>query len=148
MLQEDDGESVGPIEFWKKTHYTEKGWKTPMAQQLYVFALAMDESILDVDQVENLLKFCPTKEEMEMLKVVNRTSTPDKSKVRCGADQRPPKTTNLRFIAEQINDHRRRQENGSDVAESEQRNCRTTDIRVDGVDDRQIAESMDSTAYI
>ncbi|KAK9166038.1 hypothetical protein Scep_001229 [Stephania cephalantha] len=32
---EDDGESVGPIEFWKKTHYTEKGWKTPMAQQLY-----------------------------------------------------------------------------------------------------------------
>ncbi|KAK9098079.1 hypothetical protein Syun_025124 [Stephania yunnanensis] len=31
----DDGESVGPIEFWKKTHNTEKGWKTPMAQQLY-----------------------------------------------------------------------------------------------------------------
>ncbi|KAK9166037.1 hypothetical protein Scep_001228 [Stephania cephalantha] len=28
----------------------------------------MDESILDVDQVENLLKFCRTKEEMEMLK--------------------------------------------------------------------------------
>ncbi|KAK9101113.1 hypothetical protein Scep_024543 [Stephania cephalantha] len=34
-FKEDDGESVGPIEFWKKTHYTEKGWKTPMAQQLY-----------------------------------------------------------------------------------------------------------------
>ncbi|KAK9128343.1 hypothetical protein Syun_017140 [Stephania yunnanensis] len=32
---EDDGESVGPIEFWKKTYYTEKSWKTPMAQQLY-----------------------------------------------------------------------------------------------------------------
>ncbi|XP_058194914.1 formin-like protein 20 isoform X1 [Rhododendron vialii] len=31
-------------------------------------ALAMDESILDVDQVENLIKFCPTKEEMELLK--------------------------------------------------------------------------------
>ncbi|KAK9119640.1 hypothetical protein Scep_017733 [Stephania cephalantha] len=35
LISEDDGESVGPIEFWKKTHYTEKGWKTPMAQQLY-----------------------------------------------------------------------------------------------------------------
>lgn len=28
----------------------------------------MDESILDADQVENLIKFCPTKEEMELLK--------------------------------------------------------------------------------
>ncbi|KAM0937449.1 putative tensin phosphatase, C2 domain, formin, FH2 domain, protein-tyrosine phosphatase [Dioscorea sansibarensis] len=34
-------------------------------------ALAMDESILDVDQVENLIKFCPTKEEMELLKNFN-----------------------------------------------------------------------------
>ncbi|KAK9084012.1 hypothetical protein Scep_030483 [Stephania cephalantha] len=34
-FKEDDGESIGHIEFWKKTHYTEKGWKTPMAQQLY-----------------------------------------------------------------------------------------------------------------
>ncbi|KAG7601537.1 Tensin-type phosphatase domain [Arabidopsis thaliana x Arabidopsis arenosa] len=30
--------------------------------------LAMDESVLDVDQIENLIKFCPTKEEMELLK--------------------------------------------------------------------------------
>ncbi|KAL6175465.1 hypothetical protein ACLB2K_052106 [Fragaria x ananassa] len=30
--------------------------------------LAMDESVLDSDQVENLIKFCPTKEEMELLK--------------------------------------------------------------------------------
>ncbi|XP_059441696.1 formin-like protein 20 [Corylus avellana] len=30
--------------------------------------LAMDASVLDVDQVENLIKFCPTKEEMELLK--------------------------------------------------------------------------------
>ncbi|XP_075479727.1 uncharacterized protein LOC142520574 [Primulina tabacum] len=30
--------------------------------------LALDESILDADQVENLIKFCPTKEEMELLK--------------------------------------------------------------------------------
>jgi uncharacterized membrane protein len=31
--------------------------------------LTMDDTILDVDQVENLIKFCPTKEEMELLKV-------------------------------------------------------------------------------
>ncbi|VFQ99316.1 unnamed protein product [Cuscuta campestris] len=31
-------------------------------------ALAMDESVLDADQVENLIKFCPTKEEIELLK--------------------------------------------------------------------------------
>ncbi|XP_019458327.1 PREDICTED: formin-like protein 18 isoform X2 [Lupinus angustifolius] len=30
--------------------------------------LALDDSVLDVDQVENLIKFSPTKEEMEMLK--------------------------------------------------------------------------------
>lgn len=31
-------------------------------------ALALDDSVLDVDQVENLIKFCPTKEEMELIK--------------------------------------------------------------------------------
>lgn len=31
-------------------------------------ALALDESVLDGDQVENLIKFCPTKEEMDLLK--------------------------------------------------------------------------------
>ncbi|XWS72626.1 hypothetical protein CRYUN_Cryun02cG0056200 [Craigia yunnanensis] len=30
--------------------------------------LALEESALDVDQVDNLIKFCPTKEEMEVLK--------------------------------------------------------------------------------
>lgn len=30
--------------------------------------LTLDSSALDIDQVENLIKFCPTKEEMEMLK--------------------------------------------------------------------------------
>lgn len=30
--------------------------------------LALDTSALDIDQVDNLIKFCPTKEEMEMLK--------------------------------------------------------------------------------
>ncbi|KAI4337247.1 hypothetical protein L6164_015688 [Bauhinia variegata] len=30
--------------------------------------LALDDSALDVDQVENLIKFCPTKEETELLK--------------------------------------------------------------------------------
>lgn len=33
----------------------------------------MDESVLDVDQVENLIKFCPTKEDMELLKVNLKT---------------------------------------------------------------------------
>lgn len=32
--------------------------------------LALDESALDVDQVDNLIMFCPTKEEMELLKVL------------------------------------------------------------------------------
>jgi hypothetical protein len=32
--------------------------------------LALDSSALDIDQVENLIKFCPTKEEMEMLRVI------------------------------------------------------------------------------
>ncbi|XLR53410.1 hypothetical protein S83_004082, partial [Arachis hypogaea] len=31
--------------------------------------LALDSSVLDIDKVENLIKFCPIKEEMEMLKV-------------------------------------------------------------------------------
>ncbi|KAH9613745.1 hypothetical protein KSS87_009711, partial [Heliosperma pusillum] len=30
--------------------------------------LALDDSALDIDQIENLIKFCPTKEEMELLK--------------------------------------------------------------------------------
>lgn len=33
--------------------------------------LTLDESALDVDQVDNLIKFCPTKEEMELLKGYN-----------------------------------------------------------------------------
>lgn len=31
--------------------------------------LNLEESALDADQVENLIKFCPTREEMELLKV-------------------------------------------------------------------------------
>lgn len=31
--------------------------------------LTLEDSTLDVDQVDNLIKFCPTKEEMDMLKV-------------------------------------------------------------------------------
>ncbi|KAI3843893.1 hypothetical protein MKW92_046425 [Papaver armeniacum] len=41
--------------------------KIPLSD-LMPAALALDESILDADQVENLIKFCPTKEEMELLK--------------------------------------------------------------------------------
>jgi len=33
--------------------------------------LALEDSALDIDQVENLIKFCPTKEEIEVLKVRN-----------------------------------------------------------------------------
>ncbi|KAL1532414.1 hypothetical protein AAHA92_32429 [Salvia divinorum] len=33
--------------------------------------LALDDSALDADQVENLIKFCPTKEEIELLKNYN-----------------------------------------------------------------------------
>ncbi|XP_073131830.1 formin-like protein 14 isoform X2 [Henckelia pumila] len=33
--------------------------------------LALDSSVLDIDQVENLIKFCPTKDEMETLKNYN-----------------------------------------------------------------------------
>lgn len=33
--------------------------------------LALDDSVLYVDQVENLIKFCPTKEETDQLKVSN-----------------------------------------------------------------------------
>ena len=31
--------------------------------------LALEDSALDADQVDNLTKFCPTKDEMELLKV-------------------------------------------------------------------------------
>ncbi|XP_042413508.1 formin-like protein 6 isoform X1 [Zingiber officinale] len=40
--------------------------KVPI-HDLMTLMLALDESILDVDQVDNLIKFCPTKEEMELL---------------------------------------------------------------------------------
>ncbi|XP_031483035.1 formin-like protein 6 isoform X2 [Nymphaea colorata] len=41
--------------------------KMPLSD-LMSAVLALDDSILDVDQVDNLIKFCPTKEEMELLK--------------------------------------------------------------------------------
>ncbi|KAG1347871.1 putative Formin-like protein 17 [Cocos nucifera] len=41
--------------------------KMPLSDMLNA-VLALDDSILDADQVENLLKFCPTKDEMELLK--------------------------------------------------------------------------------
>lgn len=37
-------------------------------QDMLGSVLALDDSALDVDQVENLIKFCPAKEEMEVLK--------------------------------------------------------------------------------
>ncbi|XP_017973460.1 PREDICTED: formin-like protein 14 isoform X1 [Theobroma cacao] len=41
--------------------------KIPLPDMLNA-VLALDSSALDIDQVENLIKFCPTKEEMELLK--------------------------------------------------------------------------------
>ncbi|XP_065877871.1 formin-like protein 20 [Euphorbia lathyris] len=41
--------------------------KMPLSDMMAA-VLAMDDSILDADQVDNLIKFCPTKEEMELLK--------------------------------------------------------------------------------
>ncbi|XP_028760886.1 LOW QUALITY PROTEIN: formin-like protein 13 [Neltuma alba] len=41
--------------------------KVPL-QDLMSSVLALEDSALDIDQVENLIKFCPTKEEMELLK--------------------------------------------------------------------------------
>ncbi|GJW35400.1 formin-like protein 14 [Tanacetum coccineum] len=37
--------------------------------------LALDATALDIDQVENLIKLCPTKEEMETLKVISMLQT-------------------------------------------------------------------------
>nr|GMC47778.1 formin-like protein 14 [Ipomoea batatas] len=44
--------------------------------------LALDSSALDIDQVENLIKFCPTKEEMETLR--NYTGNSRKCLGKCG----------------------------------------------------------------
>ncbi|KAF8776703.1 hypothetical protein HU200_003432 [Digitaria exilis] len=41
--------------------------KMPLSDMMNA-ALALDDSVLDADQIENLIKFCPTKEEMELLK--------------------------------------------------------------------------------
>ncbi|KAF7838152.1 formin-like protein 13 [Senna tora] len=41
--------------------------KVPL-HDLMSSVLALEDSALDIDQVENLIKFCPTKEEMELLK--------------------------------------------------------------------------------
>ncbi|XP_052199006.1 formin-like protein 13 [Diospyros lotus] len=41
--------------------------KVPL-HELTSSVLALEDSALDVDQVDNLIKFCPTKEEMELLK--------------------------------------------------------------------------------
>ncbi|KAK9274673.1 hypothetical protein L1049_021924 [Liquidambar formosana] len=44
--------------------------KVPL-HDLLSSVLALEDSALDVDQVDNLIKFCPTKEEMELLKGYN-----------------------------------------------------------------------------
>ncbi|XP_010265608.1 PREDICTED: formin-like protein 18 isoform X2 [Nelumbo nucifera] len=44
--------------------------KIPLPDMMHA-VLTLDESALDADQVDNLIKFCPTKEEMEQLKGYN-----------------------------------------------------------------------------
>jgi hypothetical protein len=44
--------------------------KIPLPDMLSA-VLALDSLALDIDQVENLIKFCPTKEEMELLRVIS-----------------------------------------------------------------------------
>ncbi|GER36590.1 formin-like protein [Striga asiatica] len=44
--------------------------KVPLSD-LMNSVLALDDSALDIDQVDNLIKFCPTKEEIELLKNYN-----------------------------------------------------------------------------
>ncbi|KAM0025972.1 putative tensin phosphatase, C2 domain, formin, FH2 domain, protein-tyrosine phosphatase [Helianthus debilis subsp. tardiflorus] len=41
--------------------------KTPL-HELMDYVLALDDSVMDVEMVDNLTKFCPTKEEMEQIK--------------------------------------------------------------------------------
>ncbi|GMI72192.1 hypothetical protein HRI_000888500 [Hibiscus trionum] len=41
--------------------------KMPLSDMMAA-VLALDDSLLDADQVENLIKFCPTKDEMELIK--------------------------------------------------------------------------------
>ncbi|CAI9281468.1 unnamed protein product [Lactuca saligna] len=54
--------SLPPINPKKDTFKAEK------LQLLQAAALAIDESIFEADQIQNLIKFCPTKQEMELLK--------------------------------------------------------------------------------
>ncbi|KAL3650910.1 hypothetical protein CASFOL_007313 [Castilleja foliolosa] len=44
--------------------------KVPLSD-LTASVLALDDSALDIDQVDNLIKFCPTKEEIQLLKNYN-----------------------------------------------------------------------------
>ncbi|KAK9118443.1 hypothetical protein Scep_016536 [Stephania cephalantha] len=60
---------------------------------------------------------------------ISTTTEDGKFQVRCRVDQQPPKTPNLWFVAEQINDHPRRVETVSDVAESEHHNNETAKQR-------------------
>ncbi|KAM0040945.1 putative formin, FH2 domain-containing protein [Helianthus debilis subsp. tardiflorus] len=41
--------------------------KTPL-NELMDAVLALDEAEMDLERVDNLIKFCPTKEEMELIK--------------------------------------------------------------------------------
>nr|GMC80151.1 Formin-like protein 20 [Ipomoea batatas] len=52
-----------------KVHLVTSELISPSAVCQQCSVLALDDQALDIDQIENLIKFCPTKEEMELLKV-------------------------------------------------------------------------------
>ncbi|KAK5773138.1 hypothetical protein PVK06_049443 [Gossypium arboreum] len=63
MTEREQRAHVGSRWNPRAVHETEKQ-KLAMGSSV----LTLEESALDVDQVDNLIKFCPTKEEMELLK--------------------------------------------------------------------------------
>ncbi|KAG2380607.1 LIM domain-containing protein [Vigna angularis] len=59
-------------DYWKDIGTIESFYDANLALTEEAAVLAMDDSVLDVDQVENLIKFCPTREEIELLKLIDR----------------------------------------------------------------------------
>ncbi|KOM37104.1 hypothetical protein LR48_Vigan03g048500 [Vigna angularis] len=55
-------------DYWEDIGTIESFYDANLALTEEAAVLAMDDSVLDVDQVENLIKFCSTKEEIELLK--------------------------------------------------------------------------------
>ncbi|KAK9133504.1 hypothetical protein Scep_013032 [Stephania cephalantha] len=146
LLQDEEGQILWPHSIGVGLEYPAVG---PELSFLKDTKRAEFYSVADQEAVEEYLRLCrlegiiPAMEASHALAILEKLcpGLPNGAKVVVNVSGRGDKD------AEMINDHRRQQETDSDVAESEQRNCRTADIRVDGVNDGQIAKSTDSTAY-